>query len=52
MGASAKSVKRDTPMNVTDVKIKAAKPKDKAYKLTDGSGLHLLVYKKGFKYWR
>lgn len=26
---------------LTDVKVKAAKPQDKAYKLTDGDGLYL-----------
>lgn len=33
------------------VAVKNAKPKDKPYKLTDGTGLYLLVNKTG-KYWR
>ncbi len=41
MRVSAQCAKRDTPMNLTAVQIKAAKPKDKAYKFTDGGGLHL-----------
>ena len=39
-------------MALTDYKIKAAKPKDKNYKLADGNGLHLMVYKTGKKVWR
>jgi len=30
----------------------AAKPKDKAYKMSDGKGLYLLINKSGAKYWR
>ncbi len=30
-------------MALTDAKIRAAKPTDKAYKLTDGAGMFLLV---------
>ncbi|MER5109729.1 DUF4102 domain-containing protein, partial [Providencia stuartii] len=39
-------------MALTDAKIRAAKPDVKSYKLTDGSGLHLLVHTNGSKYWR
>ncbi len=39
-------------MPLTAVKIKAAKPKEKQYKLTDGGGLYLLVSPTGAKYWR
>lgn len=39
-------------MALTDVQIKKAQPKDKAYKLTDGSGLYLQVAKNGGKWWR
>jgi len=39
-------------MKLTVVTIKGAKPKDKPYKLIDGGGLHLLINKKGAKYWR
>jgi integrase len=39
-----------TPL--TDIQAKTAKPKDKAYKLTDGGGLYLLVNTDGARYWR
>lgn len=39
-------------MPLNDLRIKAAKPKDKPYKLGDGSGLYLLVHPTGAKYWR
>lgn len=39
-------------MALSDVAIRAAKPRDKAYKLTDGGGLYLLVHPNGRKYWR
>ena len=39
-------------MVLTDIKIRTAKPTDKQYKLTDGSGMHLLVHPNGSKYWR
>lgn len=35
-------------MALTDAKIRAAKPTDKAYKLTDGAGMFLLVHPNGF----
>jgi hypothetical protein len=35
-----------------DMKVKSAKGKDKAYKLTDGQGLYLLVTPAGGKLWR
>lgn len=37
---------------LTDTRIKAAKPKDKNYKLTDGAGLYLLIQVSGKKNWR
>ncbi len=39
-------------MPLTDSAIRNAKPKDKQYKLTDGSGLYLLITPKGGKWWR
>ena len=39
-----------TPL--TDSAIKAAKPKDKPYKLSDGQGLYLEVMPNGSKLWR
>ncbi|MEQ9996799.1 tyrosine-type recombinase/integrase [Pectobacterium versatile] len=39
-------------MALTDIKVRSAKPEEKAYKLTDGSGMFLLVHPNGSKYWR
>ncbi len=39
-------------MSLSDLAVKSAKPKDKAYKLVDGRGLCLLVSPTGAKYWR
>lgn len=39
-------------MALSDVKVRSAKPETKAYKLTDGDGLVLLVHPNGSKYWR
>lgn len=39
-------------MALTDIQVRTAKPTDKQYKLTDGSGMHLLVHPNGSKYWR
>ena len=39
-------------MPLTDAAIKAAKPRDKAYKLFDGGGLFLLVKPTGARLWR
>ncbi|PCO27133.1 tyrosine-type recombinase/integrase [Morganella morganii] len=39
-------------MALTDIKIKAAKPLEKPYKLSDSGGLYLLVNRNGSKYWR
>ncbi|WP_082780118.1 Arm DNA-binding domain-containing protein [Gluconobacter albidus] len=37
---------------LTDSQVRAAKPKDKAFKLTDGGGLYLQVTPSGGKHWR
>jgi len=37
---------------LTATTVKQAQPKEKAYKLADGGGLHLLVNPAGDKYWR
>jgi integrase len=37
---------------LTDAKIKAAKPTEKAYKLSDGEGLYLLIKTNGARLWR
>jgi len=39
-------------MALSDIQIKNAKPKEKAYKLSDGGGLHVLVAPNGSKLWR
>lgn len=39
-------------MKLTNKACQNAKPTDKAYKLTDGSGLYLYVNKDGKRYWR
>ena len=38
-------------MKLSDVAVRQAKPKEKPYKLADGTGLYLLVNQAG-KYWR
>ncbi len=36
---------KGTPiMALTDVKVRSAKPAEKAYKLTDGEGMFLLIH--------
>lgn len=37
---------------LTDLQARKASPKEKAYKLADGQGLHLYVTPAGFKSWR
>lgn len=37
---------------LTDVAVKQAQPKEKAYKLSDGGGLYLLIQANGTKCWR
>ncbi len=39
-------------MPLTDTTVRTAKAKDKQYKLSDSSGLYLLVQPNGKKYWR
>lgn len=39
-------------MSLTVLEIKQAKPREKPYKISDGSGLFLLVHSNGSKYWR
>jgi len=39
-------------MALTDIQVRTAKPKEKDYKLTDGSGLYLFVAASGGKRWR
>jgi hypothetical protein len=37
---------------LTDIKIKCLKPKEKAYKVSDGQGLYLFISSIGNKIWR
>jgi integrase len=39
-------------MPITDTAVRSAKPKAKAYKLSDANGMYLLVQPNGAKYWR
>jgi len=39
-------------MKLTATEIKAAKPKEKAYKLADGGGMALEIFPNGTKSWR
>src|SRR4051794_15535904 len=39
-------------MTLTNTEIKNLKPTDRAYKISDGGGLHLLVQPSGSKLWR
>lgn len=39
-------------MPLTDLAVKAAKPREKVYRIFDGDGLYLEVHPNGSKYWR
>jgi hypothetical protein len=39
-------------MELTDVRIRAAEPQEKPYKLRDGKGLILLIKPNGARLWR
>ena len=39
-------------MKLTDTRVRNSKPKEKAYKLSDGGGMYLLVTPDGARYWR
>ena len=39
-------------MRLTDTRVRNAKPQAKAYKLSDGGGMYLLVTPDGARYWR
>jgi hypothetical protein len=39
-------------MALRDIQVKAARPKDKPYKLADEKGLYLFVSPTGLKSWR
>ena len=40
------------PKSLSDATVRNAKAKTKAYKMSDGDGLFLLVMPSGSKYWR
>jgi len=42
----------DTVMALTDTRIRNARPEEKAYKLSDGGGMYLLITPDGRRYWR
>jgi integrase len=42
----------DTVMKLTDTRIRNARPTTKAYKLSDGGGMYLLIKPDGARYWR
>ena len=42
----------DTVMQLTDMRIRSAKPTGKAYKISDAGGMYLLVVPTGARYWR
>lgn len=42
----------ELPMPLTDTAVRAAKPRDKPYKLSDGDGMHLLVRTNGARLWQ
>ncbi len=44
--------REDTVMRLTDTRVRNAKPQAKAYKLSDGGGMYLLVKPDGGRYWR
>ncbi|MFK7956393.1 MAG: tyrosine-type recombinase/integrase [Lysobacterales bacterium] len=52
MGVSGVHRKKSTPMALSVVAVRNAKPRSKAYKLYDRDGLYLLVNTKGRRYWR
>ncbi len=40
------------PGKLSQAAVKAAKPKEKSWKLSDGGGLYLFISPAGTKYWR
>jgi len=52
LGVSLDEREGDTPMPLSELAVRTAKPREKAFKLTDGGGLHLLVQPGGGKLWR
>jgi len=42
----------DTVLKLTDTRIRSARPKAQAFKLSDGGGMYLLVTPEGGRYWR
>lgn len=44
--------KGDTPVALTDTKVRSVKSREKSFKIADGKGLFLVVKPNGSKYWR
>jgi integrase len=44
--------KGDTPVALTDTKVRSVKSREKSFKIADGKGLFLVVQPNGSKYWR
>ena len=51
-GVSVYTPKGDTPVKLTDTKIRNLKLKEKQYKVSDGKNLFLVITTTGAKYWR
>src|SRR5690606_39273831 len=52
LGAFSNDVDRGCCMALTDVAVRSARSRDKAYKLADSGGLYLLVTPAGGRLWR
>ena len=52
LGGIKNSLRDDTPMALTDTKIRNLKAQDKPYKVADEKGLFLLITANGSKCWR
>ncbi|MBN9016089.1 MAG: DUF4102 domain-containing protein [Rhizobiales bacterium] len=51
-GASERHTNRHDSYPITDLAIRSAKRREKAYKVSDSGGLHLLINPGGSKLWR
>src|SRR3990167_6722752 len=52
MRGTLQTQKGDTPVALTDIKVRTVKPREKSYKIADGKGLFLVIKPNGSKYWR
>ncbi|MFC0286930.1 Arm DNA-binding domain-containing protein [Kaistia hirudinis] len=51
-GAAERHTDRHDSYPITDLAIRSAKRREKAYKVSDSGGLHLLINPGGSKLWR